>query len=173
MSLGADATTPDEQYLKNAVHKMFMELDLDENKDARRGVIESIRDHINALAEGDRSEHQKLFLTTLGQYGSEDIGLLFIFFLNILTPAVGQSFVCYPDEPHAYIQGELMEAMVNSDNVVRGGLTPKYKDKETLTEMMKYEFKAVQPNNAVTVLDNEGMHIGQHKTGYEEFTVYE
>jgi mannose-6-phosphate isomerase len=45
---------------------------------------------------------------------------------------VGDSFVISPDEPHAYISGELMEAMVNSDNVVRGGLTPKLKDTNTL-----------------------------------------
>lgn len=57
LSLGGDANQPDEQYLKNAVHKMFMELDLDANKDARRGIIEKIRDHINSLADGDRSEH--------------------------------------------------------------------------------------------------------------------
>jgi mannose-6-phosphate isomerase class I len=31
--------------------------------------------------------------------------------------------------------------MVNSDNVVRGGLTPKLKDTETLMKMLKYEFK--------------------------------
>jgi mannose-6-phosphate isomerase len=64
-------------------------------------------------------------------------------FMNILSPQVGESFVCYPDEPHAYIQGELMEAMVNSDNVVRGGLTPKFKDTNTLLNMVKYEFKEV------------------------------
>ena len=40
-----------------------------------------------------------------------------------------------PDEPHAYISGDLMEAMVSSDNVVRGGLTPKLKDKDTLVKV--------------------------------------
>jgi mannose-6-phosphate isomerase len=58
--------------------------------------------------------------------------------MNIISPKVGESFVCYPDEPHAYIQGELIEAMVNSDNVVRGGLTPKYKDTQTLVEVRIY-----------------------------------
>jgi mannose-6-phosphate isomerase len=53
----------------------------------------------------------------------------------------GESFVISPDEPHAYISGDLMEAMVASDNVVRGGLTPKFKDTKTLVEMLKYEFK--------------------------------
>merc|ERR1719337_432598 len=39
--------------------------------------------------------------------------------------------------------------MVNSDNVVRGGLTPKYKDTETLTEMLKYEFQDIEPTSGV------------------------
>ena len=44
-----------------------------------------------------------------------------------------------PGEPHAYISGDLVECMANSDNVVRGGLTPKYKDTETLYQMLPYE----------------------------------
>jgi mannose-6-phosphate isomerase len=47
----------------------------------------------------------------------------------------GESFVISPDEPHVYISGDLMEAMVSSDNVVRGGLTPKLKDTATLTDV--------------------------------------
>lgn len=37
------------------------------------------------------------------------------------------------NEPHAYISGNCIECMANSDNVVRAGLTPKYKDVKTLT----------------------------------------
>ena len=44
-----------------------------------------------------------------------------------------------PNEPHVYIQGELMECMINSDNVVRGGLTPKLKDTKTLLSLLPYE----------------------------------
>ena len=44
--------------------------------------------------------------------------------------------------PHAYIEGELLECMVNSDNVVRGGLTPKLKDSATLCEILPYEARA-------------------------------
>jgi mannose-6-phosphate isomerase len=50
----------------------------------------------------------------------------------------GEWFLIEADIPHAYIQGELMECMINSDNVVRGGLTPKLKDINTLLEMLPY-----------------------------------
>jgi len=50
----------------------------------------------------------------------------------------GEWFLITPDVPHAYLSGELMECMINSDNVVRGGLTPKIKDVETLLSILPY-----------------------------------
>lgn len=107
-------------------------------------IINGIGAHIGGkLEKGEElDEHQKLFLLLIDQYGNGDIGLLFTFFLNIIKCSKGEAFVCSPDEPHAYIQGELMEAMVNSDNVVRGGLTPKYKDTKTLVEVSS-KFNAI------------------------------
>jgi mannose-6-phosphate isomerase len=103
----------------------------------------------------------------IAQYGSSDIGILFSCFFNILNLKIGESFVISPDEPHAYISGDLIECMVNSDNVIRGGLTPKLKDTKNLMELVKYEFKE-RKQNAGVILDN-GMI--EYKTGYEEFMV--
>jgi mannose-6-phosphate isomerase len=36
-------------------------------------------------------------------------------------------------------EGECLECMADSDNVVRSGLTPKFKDVETLVEMLTYQ----------------------------------
>lgn len=106
------------------------------------------------------------------QYGNSDVGLLFIFFLNVLNPKPGQSFICSPDEPHAYLQGELIEAMVNSDNVVRGGLTPKYKDKETLTEMLIYKFNDVKISDGEVSADSsDSVVVKKYPTGYRDFCV--
>lgn len=87
------------------------------------------------MPDEEKSEHQNLFLLLISQYGNSDIGIIFTFFFNILRLSEGESFVISPDEPHAYISGDLMEAMVASDNVVRGGLTPKFKDTETLVNV--------------------------------------
>jgi len=87
--------------------------------------------------------------------------------LNIVKCVKGESFVCSPDEPHAYIQGELMEAMVNSDNVVRGGLTPKYKDTKTLVEMLKYKFQDIKPTGGIRdTADDEPVCFTRYPTGY-------
>lgn len=52
--------------------------------------------------------------------------------MNVVTLNKGEWFLIPPNIPHAYIKGELCECMNNSDNVVRGGLTPKLKDVKTL-----------------------------------------
>lgn len=64
-----------------------------------------------------------------------------------------------------------MEAMVNSDNVVRGGLTPKFKDTKTLVEMLKYEFKERKQNTGETLMAEGSTKIVAYRTGYAEFMV--
>ena len=76
-----------------------------------------------------------------------------------------------PDEPHAYIHGDIMEAMVSSDNVVRGGLTPKFKDTKTLVELLKYEFKEVKPNSGSVLKQGDGVEAREYKSGFDEFKV--
>ena len=48
-------------------------------------------------------------------------------FLNYLLIAPGESFFMAANEPHAYVAGEIIECMACSDNVVRAGLTGKFK----------------------------------------------
>jgi len=112
-----------------------------------------------------------LCLRLISQYGESDIGILFTFFFNILRLNVGESFAIRPDEPHAYIEGDIMESMVSSDNVVRGGLTPKFKDTKTLVEMLKYEFKEVNPNSGIKLVDEGGATVKEYKSGFDEFKV--
>ena len=43
----------------------------------------------------------------------------------------------------AYLSGDIVECMALSDNVVRVGLTPKYKDVETLSRMLQYSSTSI------------------------------
>lgn len=63
--------------------------------------------------------------------------------------------------------------MVNSDNVVRGGLTPKYKDTETLTEMLVYKFQDVNISDGELITNSESVQVKKYATGYREFCVYD
>jgi mannose-6-phosphate isomerase len=74
----------------------------------------------------------------LSQQFPNDAGAMAPFFLNYLLIAPGESFFMAANEPHAYVAGEIIECMACSDNVVRAGLTPKFKDVDTLVEMLTY-----------------------------------
>lgn len=71
-------------------------------------------------------------------YFPNDIGVLSIFFLNIVQMRPGQAIFLAANVPHAYLSGDCIECMACSDNVIRAGLTPKYKDVETLLQNLDY-----------------------------------
>lgn len=74
----------------------------------------------------------------LAQQFPDDPGAMAPFFLNYLLIAPGESFFMAPNEPHAYVAGEILECMACSDNVVRAGLTPKFRDVPNLVTMLTY-----------------------------------
>lgn len=50
----------------------------------------------------------------------------------------GQAIYLPANEPHAYLAGELVECMAASDNVIRAGLTPKFKHADVLCASLTY-----------------------------------
>jgi mannose-6-phosphate isomerase len=67
-----------------------------------------------------------------------DSGVFCLLLLNVVELAPGEALYLAPNEPHAYFEGDCVECMANSDNVVRAGLTPKFKHVDTLIEMLTY-----------------------------------
>jgi mannose-6-phosphate isomerase len=67
-----------------------------------------------------------------------DPGVLAALLLNRVTLAPGQAL--YHDEGvlHAYLSGACIEVMANSDNVLRGGLTPKHVDVAELLRVVDF-----------------------------------
>jgi mannose-6-phosphate isomerase len=61
-----------------------------------------------------------------------------VFFLNYVVLDPGEALFLAPNEPHSYLFGDGVEIMAASDNVVRAGLTPKFKDVDTLLDMLTY-----------------------------------
>lgn len=58
--------------------------------------------------------------------------------MNYVTITPGQAIVMAANEPHAYLSGDCVEVMATSDNVVRAGLTPKFRDVRVLCDMLTY-----------------------------------
>ncbi|MFT4202677.1 MAG: mannose-6-phosphate isomerase, class I [Chitinophagaceae bacterium] len=72
-----------------------------------------------------------------------DKGIYSIYFFNIVKANPGEAVFQAAGIPHAYLEGQNMELMANSDNVLRGGLTPKHVD---VPELLKHTlFQAVHP----------------------------
>ncbi|KAL3479761.1 mannose-6-phosphate isomerase [Aspergillus californicus] len=73
-----------------------------------------------------------------------DIGLFVFFFLNFVRLDPGEAMFLKADDIHAYISGDIIECMASSDNVVRAGFTPKFKDVDTLTDMLTYSYAPIE-----------------------------
>lgn len=71
----------------------------------------------------------------------DDSGLFSPLLLNVITLQPGQAMFLYAETPHAYLRGEALEVMANSDNVLRAGLTPKYIDIPELLANVKFTSK--------------------------------
>lgn len=78
-----------------------------------------------------------------GQFPA-DVGLFVLFFLNYIKLEVGEAMFLRADDIHAYLSGDIMECMASSDNVVRAGFTPKFKDVDTLTTMLTYNYAPIE-----------------------------
>lgn len=70
---------------------------------------------------------------------SIDKGIFSIYFFNILNLSVGEAIFQDSGVPHAYLEGQNIELMANSDNVLRGGLTSKHIDVKELLKNIKFE----------------------------------
>ncbi|MEV6659295.1 mannose-6-phosphate isomerase, class I [Nocardia fluminea] len=68
-----------------------------------------------------------------------DAGVLAALLLNRLTLEPGQALFLAAGNLHAYLRGVGVEIMANSDNVLRGGLTPKHVDVPELLRVLDFE----------------------------------
>jgi mannose-6-phosphate isomerase len=80
---------------------------------------------------------------TFNEPGKIDRGIFSVYLFNLVHLKEGEAIFQDAGIPHAYLEGQNMEIMANSDNVLRGGLTPKHID---VAELMKHvRFEAVTP----------------------------
>ncbi|MCB0344600.1 MAG: mannose-6-phosphate isomerase, class I [Bdellovibrionales bacterium] len=73
------------------------------------------------------------------KYRTGDRGIFCLFLLNFTKLKPGEAIFTSPGVPHAYLSGDILECMANSDNVVRAGLTDKHIDVPTLLSILSAE----------------------------------
>ncbi len=91
------------------------------------------------------------------QNGNTDRGIFSVYLFNLVNTRTGDAVFQDAGLPHAYLEGQNVEIMANSDNVLRGGLTPKHVD---VPELMKHiRFVATEPKIIKAVPAGEGLAV--------------
>ena len=73
-----------------------------------------------------------------------DMGVLSPALLNLVCLEPGQAMYLPAGQLHAYLDGVGIELMANSDNVLRGGLTPKHVDVPELLKVVRFEASGIE-----------------------------
>ncbi|MGB5984943.1 MAG: mannose-6-phosphate isomerase, class I [Desulfobacterales bacterium] len=101
----------------------------------RRALLKEALAHArNLVREGAHFR----WIVRLAEKYPGDIGILAPAFLNCLCLEPGQALFLPAGELHAYLEGTAIEIMANSDNVLRGGLTPKHVDPPELLRVLAF-----------------------------------
>jgi mannose-6-phosphate isomerase len=148
----------DEEKNKKALQKAFGSLMNAKKEDieaASKALVESAKKEGADFAGGglpstSGKELADLVLRLDSQFPA-DIGLFVLFFLNYVKLEVGEAMFLKADDIHAYLSGDIIECMAASDNVVRAGFTPKFKDVDTLISMLTYSYAPISEQKMVPV----------------------
>lgn len=112
------------------------------------------------------NEKEELALLLEKQY-PDDIGVISSFFFNYVILNPGEALYIGANEPHAYVSGECIECMATSDNVVRAGLTPKFRDVQTLCSMLTYKQGSPEILKGIPL----NPYISRYTPPFDEFEV--
>jgi mannose-6-phosphate isomerase len=126
-------------------------------------TLEGLRARLES--SGSWTNLEQRFLDLYTKYPN-DVGLFFVFLLNLVKLEKGQGIYLKPGIPHAYLSGNIVECMATSDNVVRVGLTPKYKDGDTLIDILDYDYS---PATILEGIGQKGRIV--YQTPVDEFRV--
>jgi mannose-6-phosphate isomerase len=100
------------------------------------------------LGQGSRFGNELRWAARLSELYSGDIGVVSALLLNLLRLAPGEAVYLPAGNLHAYLGGIGVEIMASSDNVLRGGLTPKHVDVPELLHVLDFRPLHVTPLRA-------------------------
>ncbi|TWU39593.1 mannose-6-phosphate isomerase, class I [Novipirellula artificiosorum] len=87
--------------------------------------------------------------------GHRDRGIFSIYLLNLVRLKPGEATYQPAGTLHAYLEGVNVELMANSDNVMRGGLTPKHVDVAELMSVLCFNDGSAEKLRGQSVSDLE------------------
>ncbi|MCP4744621.1 MAG: mannose-6-phosphate isomerase, class I [Desulfobacteraceae bacterium] len=103
--------------------------------DQRLDLIPRVLKNTEKIKNQDRAFE---WMRVLNNYYPNDIGVLSPLLLNLVCLQPGEGLFLAAGQLHAYLSGLGIEIMANSDNVLRGGLTPKHVDVPELMKILDF-----------------------------------
>ena len=139
------------------LYRYVMELAPTESDKILRPLVERILPlyHDNQLTKASPDYWAAKAVAEFGIDDHLDKGIFSIYFFNIVKVNRGEAVFQDAGVPHAYLEGQNMELMANSDNVLRGGLTSKHID---VPELLKHVvFEETKPEILKGMLEKSGV----------------
>jgi mannose-6-phosphate isomerase len=123
-----------------------------------------------AVNYAEKRTHEEPVWTWMIKLNEEypgDKGVLSPIFLNLIRLEPQQAMYLPAGELHGYLEGVGIELMANSDNVLRGGLTPKHIDVQELLAVLNFT------DGDLNILSPENLTPGEaiYSTEAEEFVL--
>jgi mannose-6-phosphate isomerase len=123
-----------------------------------------------AVNSAEKRTHEESVWTWMIKLNAEypgDMGVLSPIFLNLVRLEPQQAMYLPAGELHGYLEGVGIELMANSDNVLRGGLTPKHIDVQELLAVLNFT------DGDLNILSPENRTPGEaiYSTEAEEFVL--
>lgn len=116
--------------------KRFFSAIMTMDRDRQRRAVAQVV----AFAEKRANEgHVWSWVLKLNHQYPGDIGVLSPVLLNVVRLQPREAMLLHAGQLHAYVEGLGIELMANSDNVLRGGLTPKHIDVPELLKVLKFD----------------------------------
>jgi mannose-6-phosphate isomerase len=105
----------------------------------RPGLIEAVVAAGRRAGATHPNAHEYAMVDRLAACYPVDVGVVVALLLNHVTLAPGEAIWLPAGNLHSYLRGTGVEVMAASDNVLRGGLTPKRVDVGELLEVLRFE----------------------------------
>jgi mannose-6-phosphate isomerase len=129
-------------------------------------VLDGAIDYLRCGASEFEAEAKTVL--ELGERYPGDAGVLAAMLLNRMHLDPGQALYLPAGNLHAYLRGVGVEVMANSDNVLRGGLTPKHVDVPELLRVL--DFTPASEATLHPPVERDGFKLA-YRTPAAEFAV--
>lgn len=156
---------PNEETFKN-----FLNDFLTNDKNVLNGILNQFKSNF-ANKKYNIDENTSHAINLIIENFPDDVGIFIPFILNVVVSQPGKALFIPPGTLHAYLEGDLIEIMALSDNVVRAAMTPKFVDVETLFKVMNFKPLSCNYLEPTCEVKNGLSFLNYYGSGFDSFNL--